>query len=167
VNKIITIPLASRIQPGHLAIVDEDDADIVADRHWILMVKGHRQYAYTYRQPRQNNCNKKLLLHRLILNAPDGIMVDHINGDGLDNRRENLRLATLTQNFHNSTKHRDGTQSRYKGVESRPRGRWRARICVNGIRISAGEFATELEAAQAYDRAARLHHGEYARTNFD
>lgn len=104
-------------------------------------------------------------MHRIILNAPAGVYVDHINGNGLDNRRSNLRLCTFADNIRNRGKLKDGT-SQYKGVHRLTNSiRWCARITHDGRTMSLGCYASELSAARAYDRAAILKHGEFARTN--
>jgi len=93
-------------------------------------------------------------------------MIDHINGNGLDDRRANMRTCTNQQNMRNLRKRRSGS-SIYKGVYYDKRRRtWYARICHNGKNIHLGTFATEIEAARAYDRAARRLFGEFARLNF-
>jgi hypothetical protein len=103
-------------------------------------------------------------LHRFILDAPSALEVDHINGNGLDCRRSNLRLATHKQNLRNQAAH-SGT-SRYKGVSwNRQRNGWDAQICLNGKNRYLGRFRTEVEAAKAYNEGARLHFGEFARLN--
>lgn len=111
-------------------------------------------------------------LHRLILKAPKRLAVDHVNGNGLDNRRENLRLCTRFQNSQNSV----GWSRRkcpFKGVSKikRATGRkggnpWEARICWEGKQRVIGVFKTAYEAALAYDDCARTFHGAYARLNF-
>ena len=104
---------------------------------------------------------KRVRLHRLIMNTAS--IVDHINGITLDNRRENLRVATHAENMQNRKLHTNNT-SGYKGVES-SRGLWRATIYADNIRIHLGSFVTKEEAALAYNKAALKYHGEFARLN--
>lgn len=95
---------------------------------------------------------------------PSGMDIDHINMNRSDNRIENLRLATRSQNKYNTVKQRDNT-SGHKGVDfDRSRGLWRARISVDGRVIQIGRFASAEAAGAAYMVAARTHHGEFART---
>jgi len=109
---------------------------------------------------------KIVRLHRLIMNAPDGVLVDHRNGDSLDNRRDNLRPATRTQNAYNARK-RKNTSSRFIGIHRDKRtGRWKAQIRAQGKDIWLGRFDSEIDAARAYDAAAKKYHGEFARLNF-
>lgn len=103
-------------------------------------------------------------LHRILTSAPRGMVVDHINGDTLDNRRKNLRVCLSGQNTKNSKKYRGRTSSAYKGVTKVPKG-WRAQIMCDYKKQNLGTFETELDAALAYDRAAIEKFGEFARTN--
>jgi hypothetical protein len=106
-------------------------------------------------------------MHRLLMDAPPELQVDHINGDPLDNRRSNLRLATNVQNQHNKGAWQ-GAASRFKGVSrTRQPDVWRATIESNGHQITIGRFRSEFEAAKAYDAQARELFGEFARTNFE
>lgn len=105
------------------------------------------------------------LLHRFILDAPKGAVVDHRHHRNLDNRRSEIRLASTHQNAQNSRTRKDSSNG-YKGVTLQPSGRFRARIWVNGVRRSLGFFPTAVEAAREYDRQALIHHGEFAQTNF-
>src|SRR5262249_32638796 len=120
----------------------------------------------------KNQRSAQIQMHRMILDAPPGTLVDHWNGDGLDNRRCNLRFATYPQQQRNHPRHhRPGQRppSRFKAVRRPAHSKenpWRARIRVNGQQSHLGVFATEEEAARAYDRAARHHFGEFARLNF-
>jgi hypothetical protein len=109
----------------------------------------------------------KTRIHRLILGltADDKVMVDHINRNGLDNRRENLRLATCSQNQFN--KGAIGRTSSFKGVSlAKKNNKWQALVCKDKKLKWLGYFLTELEAAQAYDNAAVILHGEFALLNF-
>ena len=104
-------------------------------------------------------------MHRLIMQAIDGQYVDHINGDGLDNRRENLRICTHAQNMQNQMPVRLGT-SKYKGVSwDKVAKKWAAHINLDGKPKKLGRFVAEEDAAKAYDSAAIEHYGEYARPN--
>lgn len=153
------IPLAG----GLTAIVDDEDAHLAGVR-WCAHADRNKTYAV--RVEVMESVQVFRLLHREILNAPEGIEVDHINGDGLDNRRANLRLATRAQNQWNSGRRSDNT-SGFKGVGwVRSRQRWQAKIKVRGLRIFLGYHASPEAAAQAYDAAARQHFGEFARLNF-
>jgi hypothetical protein len=106
-------------------------------------------------------------LHRLIMNAPKGVLVDHRNNDSLDNRKANLRLATHSQNSWNSRRDKSNTLSRYRGVSfSKRKQKWFAAIRVKGKRVWLGYFDDEIAAAHAYDHAARKYHKEFASLNF-
>lgn len=109
---------------------------------------------------------RTVYLHRLIMGEPPGKKVDHVNGNGLDNRRLNLRIATHKQNLCNQRAQR-GRSSRYKGVSYyKSRGVWEAYIKVDGKKRRLGYFKREREAALAYDIAAEEAWGEFARLNF-
>ena len=100
------------------------------------------------------------------MRAEKGILVDHINHNGLDNRKANLRFATYSQNAWNRKKPTDSGSSKYKGVRwVKDSKKWRAVICNNNRRTHLGFFNDEKEAAAAYDTAAKKHRGEYAFLN--
>ena len=146
-------------------IVDPDVYYQLGHFKWFLIGKKNKFYAERSIKtgPHQTTIQR---LHRVIMNAPKGMIVDHKNGNGLDNRRENLRLATFTQNNYNASK-RKNTSSQYKGVYfSKSRQRWRASIRFDGKRISLGTFKAEIDAAKAYDAAAKKYHTVFAKLNF-
>ncbi len=148
------IPLANA---KGVAIVDVDDVALVGRFNWCLKSYGRVQANVA---PRTN-----AEMHRFIMGHRDGFVVDHINGDPLDNRRRNLRYCTQAQNNMNNSGHRRSTRtSDYKGVHYRKAtGRWLACIRTGGKLKHIGSYASELEAARAYNAAALARHGEYAR----
>jgi hypothetical protein len=144
---------------GQVAIVDDEDWPELSRHSWCVM--RHANGCYAFRQEHDRN----VYMHRVVVNAEHGEMVDHANGDPLDNRRCNLRRCTPSQNNANSKK-RKHALSNYKGVSwCAPAAKWAARICVNGISVYLGLFASEQEAAMAYDVAAQRHFAEFARPN--
>ncbi len=111
-------------------------------------------------------CGTMISLHRLITGAVKGQFVDHINGNGLDNRDENIRIATSRQNRANSQANRDN-KSGFKGVTwARTSRKWMAQIVNEGQKYYLGVFAHAKRAALAHDRAALALHGEFAGLNF-
>ena len=102
------------------------------------------------------------------MNARDGQFIDHIDHNGLHNRKENLRLASMAQNSWNKRKQRGNHTSKYKGVCFYTREqKWGARIQANGNKIFLGMFTNEIDAAKVYDKAARKYYGEFAYLNFN
>lgn len=147
---------------GKFAIVDDADHEWLSQYQWCALRNKHHWYAITS-QPGNNK--KKIYMHRLILNAPKGLLVDHKNRDGLDNRRANIRLCTNSENMQNQGP-RQRPNKTYKGIS--PKGnRWAATISLDGNRTYLGSFPTEADAARAYDRAASNAFGDFARLNFD
>lgn len=150
---------------GQVALIDERDFDKVHQYRWCAHHIRWQWYAINNSERRRGG--RPLRMHRFILDAPAGMEVDHINGNGLDNRRANLRLATRSQNHANKSVQRNKTSSRYKGVYYRRRRKkpWYAQIGVRGRRMFLGYFGNEEEAARVYNRAALEHFGEFARLN--
>ena len=148
-------------------IVDDEDAHLLSALGWYACREGRIWYALA--NTRGPGKKRLLRLHRLILPTPAGLVVDHINCNGLDNRRANLRVATRSQNAANASAHGDRTTGRYKGVtkDNRKLKRpWRATVVKQGVVYHSPRYATEDEAAAAYDRMAHELFGEFARTNF-
>jgi hypothetical protein len=150
---------------GKFAIVDPEDYGHLAKFKWHVCKSGNTFYA---RRKVAHKKNKKTIIymHRQTIKAPEGFVADHINHNGLDNRKANLRRATWTQNIRHSKKTRNKFQSNYKGLFHRRDGMWRVLITVNGRRIYLGCFKDEIEAAKAYDTAAKKYFGEFAALNF-
>lgn len=147
---------------GYVALVDAADAARVLAHKWSADPKGKTVYAIR-RVRRPGGGWTKLRLHTFLTGYSK---TDHANGDGLDNRRANLREATSTENNRNRCRRSDNT-SGFKGVcWRRERNEWRAHIYVNGRQFSLGTYATAEAAALAYDTAARDLFGEYAALNF-
>ena len=159
-NNCVEIPLTQE----KTAIIDAADYPLVSQYKWCAHKVGYTFYAATNITD-EHGRRMLLHVHRLITNAPKGMDVDHINGNGLDNRTRNLRLATHAQNSRNSSKVK-GT-SRFKGIHFYTRtGKWQAQIQASGKRYGLGYFDDEVEAAKAYDAKARELFGEFARCNF-
>jgi hypothetical protein len=146
---------------GKVALVDDDDFALVSAFKWSAMRVGRLWYATT--GGGGGNRHPITLMHRVILGAERGLLIDHENHDGLDNRRLNLRFATVSQNAGNMRKYAKPTSSRFKGVYwDKHRRKWAAEICVQGKRLRLGRFCAEREAGEAYERAAREHFGQFA-----
>jgi hypothetical protein len=150
---------------GKFAIVDPQDFYWLNEFEWCA-----ERFRGSFYAVRFNNTSDKspriLSMHREIMKAPKGVLVDHRNNGGLDNRRDNLRLANKSQNNTNKPK-RANTSSRYIGVSYiKSRKCWYAQIVHQGKHKWLGTFHDEIEAARAFDRAAIEYHGEFARLNF-
>lgn len=156
--------LEVKLTRGLVTIIDAEDLELVSQWKWFASRGGNTDYAL--RKKRIDGRQQTVVLHRVLLNAPAGMHVDHINGNGLDNRRENLRLCTRRENRRNSQR-QAGSVSQFKGVskrQGRPKA-WVAKIYV-GEKQYTQCFFTELEAAKRYDEMAREHFGEFAKLNF-
>jgi hypothetical protein len=125
------------------ALVDDADYEFLRPRPWHLVPAGSHRYA------RSGRPGCWIYMHRLLLNAPKGKQVDHINRDGLDNRRSNLRLCNHSENGQNTVANR-GAGSRFRGVYfHKSSGQWMARHTVEGHHYFIGRFKDEVEAARA------------------
>lgn len=140
------------------AIVDTKNLRLLNVHRWNLMAQRGLQYARRY-------VGRKIIyMHREIMNAPNGMQVDHINGNGLDNRRVNLRICNSSQNQQNARKKKSAS-SQFKGV-GRHGKKWRARICINYKKMYLGRYKSEFMAASAYDQKAVELFCEFANLNF-
>jgi len=151
---------------GQYAIVDPEDYKELAKYQWYA--KGCRRRFYAERWDSRGIKGKCVKMHNVIMGTAEGKIVDHINHNGLDNRKANLRFATAQQNTWNKRKKMGNSSSRYKGV-SRLKGqkKWRTEIFCNGRKIHIGYFDDEKAAAMAYDAKAKELFGEYAALNLE
>jgi hypothetical protein len=151
---------------GKYAIVDDGDYKWLSQWKWYAVKSYNTYYAV---RAYSRSCRKPIYMHKLILNPPDGFKSDHRNNNGLDNRRQNLRICTNSQNSQNKRAGQSGT-SQYKGVywhkQGKRKKRWVASIMTNYKPIHLGYFQNEIEAARAYDKEAKELFGEFAYTNF-
>lgn len=161
------IPLHGARAAGRVALVDDEDYMLVSEYRWRIWEAAARPghgasgpYAVA-NYYKANGRRSVIKMHKLLTG---NVQTDHVNGNGLDNRRENLRKATGSQNGANR---KGWGKSNFLGVDwQSDAGKWRARVKKFGVRRSLGLFATEEAAALAYDEAAREIHGEFARLNF-
>jgi hypothetical protein len=157
-----TIPLTK----GKTALVDDDDFERLSRHSWSAYERRGLWYARRGTRNRKLGVQKLISMHREILNAPDGIDVDHRDRDGLNNQKYNLRLCNSKQNGCNSRFYSSNT-SGFRGV-SRAMSKtnpWQASIRIDGKQKYLGIFSDRLAAAMAYNNAALEFHGEFARIN--
>lgn len=144
------IPLTN----GDISFVDDEDFDRIAAHNWYSLGRG--KYART------RIGSRFVLMHRMIIEAAEAEVVDHINGNRLDNRKGNLRICTHKQNTMNvATKSKLGVKGVFKSGKN-----WAARIRVDGKIIYLGSHLSKEKAAFIYDQAAKKYFGEFARLNF-
>ena len=150
------------------ALIDIEDAEKIKHIKWANFNCRNTQYCLGGMKRGENY--KKVLLHRFVMGVhdddPKKVQIDHINGNGLDCRKSNLRKATNQQNSFNKDHQCKTRISKYKGVTFIKRsGKWVAKIEISGKSYHLGTFSTEREAAKAYDKAALKHHGEFVCLN--
>ena len=147
---------------GKVAQVDDEDFEWLNQWRWCFHGDGYAER----RSARISGKSHIIFMHRLIAKTPDGFETDHIDGDGLNNQRHNLRICSNAENQHNRGVQTNNT-SGYKGVVwDRQRQRWLASIRINQRLLFLGRFETAEDAAQAYDEKAKILFGGFARTNF-
>ncbi len=167
-DDIRMIPLTG----GLFAIVDAVDYPYLSQFKWCAKLDKGEQTYYALRGVRKGDKTETILMHHEIIGKKPGYISDHKNTNGLDNRRCNLRHATQLENLRNRKPRSDQKYSQYKGVSfhkrKTPKGRqWEASIKVNGVENYLGSYFTEIEAAEAYDKAAKKYFGEFAWLNLE
>lgn len=156
---IAIIPLTQ----GYVAVIDAQDVPLVEGFRWHAKVQRRSVYAARRRRAGSEG-SETVRMHRVIADAADGMDVDHLNHDGLDNRRSNLRVCTRSENMHNQRLSKANTTG-YKGVRwSRADNKYVACIKLRGKRIYLGAFDNAEDAHEAYCKASKRLHGEFGCT---
>lgn len=152
-----------KLTKGKYAIVDVEDYDFLMQWKWYAKTQKNRDTVYAARTEKSPK-SRVFSIHRQLLNAKPGQICDHLNGNGLDNRRKNLRICTYSQNNMNKQKRKRKTSSKYKGVYWHKKQKaWVSRITINTKPIHLGNFKSEYAAQLAYRKAAKEMFGEFAR----
>lgn len=136
---------------GGIALVDDDDYELLRHKHWKMHTAGYVSWS-------------NMLMHHEVMRAKKNDMIDHINGNKLDNRKSNLRLCNKAQNSYNSPGKVNFRKSKYRGVLPNKK-RWAAQIQVHGKSIHLGTYDTQEQAALIYNNAAIKYTGEFAFLN--
>lgn len=159
---IIELSKTGKRAGKYKAIVSVEDAEYVMQFNWQILLTGNVSYACRTSKKKCFYLHREIMKQMLGHDIPEGMEVDHIDGDGLNCARPNLRLATKAQNGINRGKNKNNT-SGYKGVIwYEPTHKWIAQIMVNGKHICIGYFKTKELAHEAYCKAAKKYFGEYA-----
>jgi hypothetical protein len=156
------IPINEKTGVNSYAVIDNEDYEKVSKYRWYFNTRG---YVITDIWQKDTKKNKRILLHRMIMNISDPkVFIDHMNHDILDNRKENLRLCSNKENNRNSIGQKQ--HNGYKGVYQTLYNSWNVAIVVDAKNISLGTYYNEKDAALVYDQAARKYFKEFAYLNF-
>jgi hypothetical protein len=152
-----------KLSRGMFAFIDDEDFEDLNKYMWCASKHSGKFYALR-KGPRP--LKKTILMHREIMKTPNGMKTDHRDGNGLNNQRYNLRICTDVQNGQNQILHKNNTTG-FKGVHfNKQRNKFQAQIKVSKKMMFLGNFPSAMSAAVAYDKAAKKHFGEFAKTNF-
>jgi hypothetical protein len=153
-----------KLTQGKEAIVDDEDFDYLNQWKWFYCKS--RKTGYAKRVSGKRPKQQQISMHRIIMQPNQGMEIDHIDHNGLNNQRQNLRNCSPTENKQNSSKHRNNTSGYVGVVWEKRRKKWSANIQANNTNVFLGRFDNIEDAAQAYDVYARRYYGEFACTNF-
>ncbi len=150
---------------NQVTLIDDEDYQLISQYKWRAVYDKSDYKWRAVNTERINGKKRSLSMHRLIMNSPSHFVVDHINNDPLDNRRNNLRICTEQDNHRNYHVHKN-TKNRYKGVRRQSTNTWGANIRIgNNQRLYLGSYKSPELAALAYNKAALYYHGEFAYLN--
>jgi len=149
---------------GYFTLVDDEDFEWLSMFSWRVSRTRLVNYARTSKYNKTTKKVDSANMHRIILNAPENMEVDHIDGNGLNNQKCNLRFATRSQNTCNIKKVYGNVS--FRGVHKTPNNTYRAMISVKGKKKHVGTYKSAIEAAISYDKAAKDTYGEFAQLNF-
>lgn len=162
---MIIIPIKSKTYGEHNVFIDGEDFDKIKEYTWCLSKIGNCFYACSGLYDKKTKKKTTIHMHRIIMDTSKDYIIDHVNGNALDNRKENLRICSNAENLRNRKKQKN-TSSIYKGVCFDKRDKkWRASIRLNNKLMYIGLFDTQTQAAKAYNKAAVENFGEFARLN--
>lgn len=163
--------MATQLYLGNNIFTTVDDEDYYWLSQWNWNAVSIKNKLYVRRGKKKSilksGVKYEIFLHRVIMKCTDSnLVVDHIDNNPLNNQKSNLRICTKAQNNRNTSSHKNSS-SKYLGVTyDKARHKWNAQLMVNGKRVLTKRYITEIDAAKAYDAAAKLHVGEYANLNF-
>lgn len=154
-----------QLTKGKVALVDDEDFEYLNQWKWQACQKRNNKYYVGRTDYKVKGKKNRIWMHRLIMKPFENFIIDHIDGNGLNNQKNNLRICTHSQNLMNRCKNINNT-SGYKGVVyNKLDKKYRAKIYFNSKCISLGRYINPIDAARAYNQAAQKYHGEYAQLN--
>lgn len=153
-----------KLTKGYVTMVDDEDFELLNRFKWYSDVKPNG--VYPSRKISTDGFSTSIRMHYYIIDVPEGCVVDHIDRNPLNNQKNNLRVASHSQNSRNRTKSKSKTTSKYLGVYwDKVNSVWKSQLRIKGMRINGGQYHNEEEAALAYNKYAKIYYGEFANLN--